>query len=172
MSKAQRTLLLMALFCASPFILASLWYFFWPVKPAQTVGQLLQPLRPFPIMQLHHKSWAQLRGQWLLVLSWQGPCAEACRQAQFRQRQWRTAQGEHMQKLGRVWLSDAPASYPAADLYAGPTQSLGHLPQRNGDIFLVDPLGHAVMLYPATADPVKAIREINRILKNNERLSS
>lgn len=184
---SRKPLVLIFLFSAAPFILATLIYLFWKPAPDATVGVYLNPTAPLSAPALRDLSGMpapleQLRGRWLLLMVSDAACSGACGETLFRMQQWRMAQGEKMNRIERVWLQTGPtpatSTLPAAAgvivRHDAASELARQLPAassgQDGAIYLLDPHGNLVMRYDASADPVKVIRELTRLLKINNRL--
>ncbi len=180
----RRVLLLLAAMCILPVAASYFSYYVWPPSGRMNYGALILPTA-LPRASLAGAAGqpplarAELEGRWTLVLAAPATCAEACRQALYRMRQARLAQGEEMGRVGRVWLLTDGAE-PASDIFAAEPglrlaraggDWLARLPEnvRGEQIFLVDPLGNVMMRFPAQADTLAAtqgmIRDLRRLLK-------
>ena len=177
----RRIMLVMLVVTLAPVLISSLLYFFWKPQGGHSYGELLQtkPVPAFAMTAADGKPAAlgDFKGKWLLLAVDDAACAQACLDALHALRQIRVAQGADMERIRRVWLvADGAAPTPAATTAAdGADIRLVHgaipLPGdlRSG-IYLIDPLGNQVMRYGREQDHGKVIKEINRILKNNEAL--
>lgn len=180
-------MLLLALVCVAP--IAASYYTYYVVRPQgrQNFGTLIQPQRPLPDVvardaQGREVPLASLRGQWLLVSVAGGACDAGCESNLYYQRQLREVMGRERERLDRVWLVDddhaiAPALLPAlqgatvlrvprAALAAWLTPEPGHALAEH--LYLVDPMGHWMMRFPAgmdTAAAAKAKRDLDRLLR-------
>lgn len=123
------------------------------------------------------------RGQWLLVSVAGGTCDAACQQRIYLQRQMRESLGRDKDRLDRVWLitDEQPvdvtltAQVQAAnvDAYALRVSSaelaqwlkpdVGQ--QLSDHLYLVDPIGRWMLRFPADIDPIKAKRDLERLLR-------
>lgn len=165
--EARRTLLLLALVCILPVAASYLAYYVWPPRDTVNYGELIEP-----VAIAGDLSDAGVRGRWALVFASSGPCAEACRQALYYMRQVRLAQGEHMHRVGRLWLRaqpDPPAAALLAEhegliVVAAARERLGELPGLDR-VMLLDPAGRLMMRYPESPDPQRMIRDLARLLK-------
>ena len=180
-------LLVIALLCSLP-LLASLWAYFVVRPEGQAgVGELLNPLRALPpqvgvALDGTARPMASLKGQWLLVSVGGGACPDACQQRLFLQRQLRETLGKDKERVDWVWLLNDQAPVAAsmrkplgeATVLRVPPDTLAQwleLPagKTYADyLFVVDPLGNAMMRLPAQFDgagAAKAKRDLDRLLK-------
>ena len=163
----------------APVILSTLAYFFWHPTGVQTYGELL-PTRPVPAMDMttldgKPAPLSDLKGKWLLVVVDKADCDAQCAAALHAIRQYRVTQNTEMDRLDRVWLvadGKAPSAQAvqAAEgaqirLVHGAVQLPGAMQQ---SFYLIDPLGNQVMRYGRDATPSKVIKELGRVLKNNQ----
>jgi hypothetical protein len=181
-----KMLLVMAL-CASP-VLAS-YFTFYVVRPQghRSYGELVaaQPALPdTTALSLDGKPvrLPSLTGQWLLISVSGGACDPACETRLYQQRQLRESLGKDSDRLDWVWLVDDSAPVPlrlqpaltqatvlrlpadrlARWLEPAPGQAL------SDHLYLVDPLGHWMMRFPAAMDmagAARAKRDIDRLLR-------
>ncbi|MEJ5989815.1 hypothetical protein WG902_07430 [Ramlibacter sp. PS3R-8] len=191
MADEQRTrtgrwkMLVVALVCAAP-VLAS-YFMYYVVRPEgrRNFGELVDPQRPIPsitgtTLDGQRVALPALQGQWLLVSVAGGACDAACEKHLYYQRQLREGLGRDKERLDRVWL--IPDSAPVRDdlkpalqqgtvLRVDPAQLAGWLtPARDRQLadhlYVVDPLGHWMMRFPATQDAATAAK----VRKDLERL--
>lgn len=162
------TLGLLALVCALPVAASYLAYYVWQPQGQVNYGELLEPL---PLPAELASAAAPLRGRWALVYGSRG-CDAACEQALYFMRQVRTAQGEHMERVERLWLRAAPeaprpellAEHPGLRVVGVEAPVLAALPSSER-VLLLDPLGNVMMRFPAEPDPKRMIRDLTRLLK-------
>ncbi len=177
------------LICAAPVIASYLTYYVVRPESRRSYGELIDPQRPLPeavaasaIDGTPAGTLGDLKGQWLLVSVAPGACDELCRTQLYLQRQLRESLGKEKDRLDRVWLVTDAAALPAeiapglqgavvrrvdAHAVAGwlaPAQ--GHALQEH--LFVVDPMGHWMMRFPARMDPAgaaKAKRDLDRLMR-------
>ncbi|MCB1908703.1 MAG: hypothetical protein KDH15_15145 [Rhodocyclaceae bacterium] len=165
----RATLVLLAAVCTLPVIASYVAYYLW--RPADRVnyGELI-PLTPMPAQLA--AAVPEIRGRWTLVYATRGACDAACEQALYYMRQVRTAQGEHMERVERLWLraGDMPPRSGLLDGHEGLIVAevdgalMARLPGLD-HVLLLDPLGNLMMKFPADPDPKKMIRDLARLLK-------
>ena len=179
---------LILLVCAAPVIASYLAvYVLRPAAGEAAYGDLIQPSVGLPDvagidLQGGRVPLRSLKGQWLLVAVNPSSCDAACEQRLFLQRQLREMLGRERERLDKVWLvtDDAPLSPALQDAVTGgvPVQVL-RVPradvqtwlkpargqQLDDHLYLVDPMGEWMMRLPATPDPAKAKRDLDRLLR-------
>jgi cytochrome oxidase Cu insertion factor (SCO1/SenC/PrrC family) len=172
-----------------PLALSFYLYYGTSWRPAGTTqhGELIEPARPLPEVELALADGSQagpqwLQGQWHLVYLGPGDCPAACRDMLVRIRQVRLALDKDMDRVGRVFLYSGALSageYLAAqhpglvvarvDDAAG-ARLLAAFPGGNsavtsGKLYVVDPLGNLMMSYPGDAPPKSILTDLERLLK-------
>ena len=154
--------------CAAPFLLGWILYELrWGLGSSGNYGELVTP-RPAggPL--------EALRGKWVLVTFDASACGPACERKLYVVRQVRRAQGQDAERMERLWvLTDA--GKPSATLLAaiegsrvasGTGEWTRAFPgELAAHIYLVDPLGNVMLRFPADPDPVKTIKDLQRLLK-------
>jgi hypothetical protein len=182
-------MLLVALICAAP-VLAS-YFTYYVVRPEgrRNYGELIEPQAPLPSvtatdLQGKPVSLPTLQGQWLLVSVASGACDAACERHLWLQRQLREGLGKEKDRLDWVWLvaDETPVRedlkpalqqatvlrVPAAQL----AQWLSPAPggQLQDHLYVVDPMGHWMMRFPAgddTASAAKMRRDLDRLMRGS-----
>ncbi len=156
--------------------------FDWASGRTSNYGTLLAP-RPVPDTPLERVDVSgrprvrlpELRGRWLLVQIDAPGCDAYCEKKLYYMRQIRTALGEDRDQVERVWLLSAPGA-PSARLmsaYAGTIVLRGDSrlaaffagdgnPADN--VYLVDPMGHYMMMYPRDPDPSRMLKDLRRLM--------
>lgn len=168
------------LLTALPVLAAFAAYLFWAPDKRMNYGELLTPVilpdilvktfdgKPFRV--------AETRGKWLLVRVGSGQCAEECVQQLFFLRQVRLMQGREVDRVQRLWvLSDERMpdrrlveAYSGMAVLSGTPvllQAFGSSGDPAGSIFVVDPEGRVMLRFPPGADPLKASKDLARLLK-------
>jgi hypothetical protein len=173
--------------CSLPVIAAYFAYYFVQPQGHASIGELISPVRPVQALagsQLDGsvKTLASLQGQWLLVSVGDGACAAACQRQLFVQRQLRETLGKDKERVGRVWLIPDQSPVDTAMRQAmGDAVVLRVNPQALADwlalpdakpltdfLYVVDPLGNAMMRFPAqvnVAQASKARHDLERVLR-------
>jgi hypothetical protein len=144
------------------------WRFELVPGTSANYGTLLPP-RPVP-----QASVAALKGRWVLVQFDGGACSQWCERKLYIMRQLRRAQGKDMQRVERLWLL-TDSVQPRAQLLAAiegtvvaPAPAGADFPAEGtvlDHIYLVDPLGNLMMRFPRDPDPVRMIKDLQRLLK-------
>ena len=166
-SRARLTLAAIALVSTLPVAASYLSFYVWPPEGQVNYGELIAPA-PLPVPLTSELP----SGRWTLVFASAGSCDAACARALYFMRQVRTAQGEHMDRVERLWLLTDATPPPAAVLAEHPGLVLqpiegslaAGLPAQ-GQILLMDPLGKLMMRFPAEPDAKRMIRDLARLLK-------
>ena len=180
-------MLLVLLVCAAPVIASYLTYFVIRPGSRSNYGELVLPTRTLPALQLKRLDSsmvpaASLRGQWLLVAVSPSACSDACEKQLFMQRQLREMLGRERERVDKVWLVTDGGPLPAAlaeAMQAVPATTV--LRADNAEVarwlvpaagqklqdhlYVVDPMGEWMMRLPAGADPSRARRDLDRLLR-------
>ena len=175
------------LVCASPVIASYLTYYVVRPEGRRNYGELITPQRMLPAVSALSTDGSAypltaLKDQWLLVSVSGGACEAVCQKNLYFQRQLRESLGREKDRLDWLVLfnDDTPVSpalapalkdanvlrVPARELAqwleAEPGQSL------TAHLYLVDPLGHWMMRFPANMDAAgaaKAKQDLERLLR-------
>jgi cytochrome oxidase Cu insertion factor (SCO1/SenC/PrrC family) len=194
MRRQRSVLVGIALLFFAPLGLAFFLYYGLGWHPGGRVnhGQLVEPPQPLPELALPLAAAGDgsadatsnpqfLKGKWTFLYLGPGSCPAACQQDLYLTRQVRTALGKDRERVQRVFLADgAPADIATLrsehpDLTtvlvtaeAAPLVALLRKaePQEAAAdrIYLIDPLGNLMMLYPAGAAPRGMLEDIKRLL--------
>jgi len=194
--RARSIIIAVFLITLAPILGAVIVYMnpqWWP-DDASNYGTLVQPQRDIPaaaqlpLASLDGQPFdlASLKGKWLLVAADGGECPESCARKLFIIRNTHASQGKNVDRLARVWFitDDAPVPQKVLDAYRGtvmvrarPEQLapflLGAPAGENdagalaGPIWMVDPLGHLMLQFPADADPVKVRKDVSKLIYNS-----
>ncbi|HYD55656.1 MAG TPA: cytochrome C oxidase subunit I [Burkholderiales bacterium] len=167
--KPRTTLLLIALACAAPVVLATLAYYLdWAPGGTGNYGELIAP-RSASVPPLD-----KLRGKWVLVTFDASQCDAYCEKKLYYMRQTRRAQGKEQGRIERLWLiSDGGTPRPellaaieGSHVTPAPPGIGEYFPGTRADhIYLVDPLGNVMLRFPRDPDPKRIIKDLNRLLK-------
>jgi len=182
-------LLAIVLVCSLPFLLA--YFAFYVVQPhgEASFGALMVPAREMPVADATTLDGAplplaSLKGQWLLVKVDGGACVKDCQKQLLTLRQLRLTLAKDMERVDWVWLiqDGAPVTESLSNglkkdhatvLRLAPTVlQQWFSPMAPADLeasfFVVDPMGNAMMRFPAqmdTAGAVKARRDLEHLLR-------
>ena len=180
-------MLLLALVCAAPVVASYLSYYVIRPEGRRNFGVLIDTQRPIPAAHATDLSGQPvdllaLQGQWLLVSVAGGACDARCESNLYLQRQLREALGKDKDRMDWVWLVSDQARVPDAlrpalsqatvvrvpadELAAWLAPEAGHA--LNEHLYVVDPLGHWMMRFPANlarADAGRAKRDLERLMR-------
>ena len=164
-------MLVVALVCAAPVIASYFMYYVVRPEGRRNYGELIEPQRAMPSIKATDLAGKPvnlptLQGQWLLVSVAGGACDAACEQHLYLQRQLREGLGKDKDRLDWVWLvaDDVPVRdalkpalqqatvlrVPAAQLSQWLSPASGKQLQEH--LYVVDPMGHWMMRFPAGVD--------------------
>ena len=173
--------------CAAPVIASYFTYYVIRPEGRRVYGELIDPQRELPAVTARTPGGSvvdlrSLKGQWLLVAVADAACDALCEQQLYLQRQLRESLGREKDRLDRVWLvsDEAPVPerlanalhdatvlrVPAAQLAQWLAPQAGHALVEH--FFVVDPMGHWMMRFPARMDvpgAAKAKRDLERLLR-------
>lgn len=182
-------MLLVLLTCAAPVIISYFTYYVVRPSSRSNYATLIQPTRALPAqLPLSDVDGVpvradSLRGQWLLIVVAGGACDARCEALLYDQRQLREMTGREQDRIERVWLVNDQAPVRPAMLRAlreggdvgqvlrvPPSALAGWLEPEPGHaledhLYLVDPMGEWMMRTPATLDPIKFKRDLERLLR-------
>ncbi|MEX0951770.1 MAG: hypothetical protein WDZ86_05760 [Gammaproteobacteria bacterium] len=185
-------LVIMALLFSAPFLGSWIILNYTDIIDRMSVrhGDLYQPLRqiadvPVYDPRLGDAAEQSLHGKWILLYIAPGPCDEACYESLYRMRQIRLAAGRYTHNLERVWMTDAGNQADLAELLADYDGTLVLDMSQNAaaiqpedfryddaanvleddSLYLIDPLGNLVLRYRVDAEPLKIIKDLNKLLK-------
>lgn len=162
-------LLLVLLVCASPLIASYFTYYVIKPQSRTNYGSLIDPAaHPIPPLSTttldgRPVALADFKGKWIMLKVGGSACDASCHDQMFAMRQLRSMQGKEMARIERVWLITDRLPLETVlireldgmqMLRADPAAVTAWLPVApdaplDGAIFLVDPLGHLMMRFPA-----------------------
>ncbi len=175
------------LVCATPVIASYFTYYVIRPEGRRSYGELIDPQRPLPATEartLDGRSLPlpSLKDQWLLVTVAGAACEAAGPQTLCLRRQLRESLGREKERIERVWLvsDEAPVAdslrpalegatvlrLPAAQIEAWLAPAAGQA--LSDHLYVVDPLGHWMMRFPAAMDVAgagKAKKDLERLLR-------
>ena len=188
-SRGRGQFLLLASLFFAPLVLAVLLYFFFPqLQPAHKTnyGQLVTPARPLPeLMQfLDHegkpRDLSALRGKWSFVYLAGEGCEATCLQKLYQIRQIRTLLNEKRLRVQRVYLAPGLPQLQAAEALlkkdhpdlvflapSGQGEDLARFvePKDPLALYLIDPHGNWLMVYPGDAQSPGILKDIKKLLR-------
>jgi hypothetical protein len=175
------------LVCASPVIASYLMYYVVRPEGRRNYGELITPQRMLPAVSAISSDGSanpltSLKDQWLLISLSGGACEAVCQKNLYFQRQLRESLGREKDRLDWLVLFNddtpvPPALAPAlkdANVLRVPARELAQwLEAEPGQaltahLYLVDPLGHWMMRFPANMDAAgaaKAKQDLERLLR-------
>jgi hypothetical protein len=180
-------MVLIMLACASPVIAS--YFTFYVIRPTgqPSHGTLILPpvdlpaAAALPLTDLKGQGVdsRSLRDQWLLVVVADGGCDSTCEKLLYAQRQLRETLGREKDRLDRVWIitgdqpprADLLPALAEASVLRAPREAVANwLKPAPGEalsahLYLVDPMGVWMMRFPATFEPSKVKRDIERVLR-------
>lgn len=181
-------MLVVLLVCAAPVLASYFTYYVLRPDGRRNFGQLIEPQQAMPAglegrsLQGQPLPLADLQGQWLLISVGGSDCPAQCQNNLYLQRQLRESLGRDKDRLERVWLisddqrpadSLQPALQGAEVLQIAPAQLQTWLQPEAGHelgehLYLVDPLGHWMLRWPAGLDSegaAQAKRDLVRLMR-------
>lgn len=188
---------LLLVICAGP-LLVSWWLLnftdFGRKGSGMSHGQLIQPLRPLPNIELYNpasNTQTRLHGKWSLVYVVNNRCDKACEEGLYKMRQLRLATGKYARRVQRVLMvfggNRDILSSEAVQVYRGQLLAYqgragqdnnvdvqkfaiveNETPTQLGRLYVVDPLGNLMMAYDAQTDPSGIIKDLKRLLKYSQ----
>ena len=166
------------------------WYlvFFTDFKPGNggtQHGILISPPRKIDDLQLVDPLTGQLHtlyDKWTMFVALEGDCDQSCINDLYRMRQIRLATGNEALRLQRaIYFIDERAATKAVEIFKNYAGQLLLLPgnineqqlaffniesiDRQHAIYLIDPAGFVMMVYPAETEPTGIIKDIKKLLR-------
>jgi len=177
--RSRLKLLAIVLICSLPVILTYLAFYVMRPQGKAAVGDLIVPARALPAVMASRLDGstlplASLKAQWLLVKVDGGACVQDCQKQLLMLRQLRLMLGKSMDRVDWVWLinDQAPVDATLIDglqkdhatvLRVAPEALTAWLAVPDGKrfqdaIYVVDPMGNAMMRLPAVLESTAANR--------------
>lgn len=176
--KVRRNLVILALVCIAPMAASYALYYLWRPGAAKNYGELLPPT---PVPELAQAAagdpLASLKGKWTLVMVDSPDCAKPCADKLWQMRQLRLTQGKEMDRMSRLWVvdGDAPPDPVRLAEYEGTLAvSATRIPglmtllrdrEPSAHLFVIDPLGNLMMLFPQDPDLNRVKKDLIHLLK-------
>lgn len=177
---ARIQLLLIALVFVLP-LLAAVYMYYGDSAPRPegrtNHGLLIQPIANLPDELGSTPLVDAIRDRWAIIYLHEGACEVECRDALYKQRQVRLMLGNDMDRVLRVllhgpeapdtlFLENEQAGLIALEEPAARQLLVGILPRDAGPggFWLVDPLGNAVMYFPADILPRDLVEDLEHLL--------
>lgn len=183
MRSSRLQLLAIITLFALPIIASYLVHHFHRPEATGNYGELLLPPAQAPAVAFPRGAgvpfrFEELRGKWVLVASDSGMCPAPCEAKLVLLRQVRLMLGRRADRVARVFIVDdtTPPSTQALTAYEGmvvattPTGMAQGISVANdrAHVYLVDPLGNVMMRWPASADPKRMLKDLERLLKASQ----
>jgi cytochrome oxidase Cu insertion factor (SCO1/SenC/PrrC family) len=186
--RQRRILIGVALIFFAPLGLSFYLYYGrnWHPGGRVNAGELIDPARPLPSLSLPLAGAGQtssqfLKGKWTLLYIQRGRCDDECRRHLYDTRQVRLALDREMPRVQRVFIGDGDccdwtelqAAHPdliAVRASAADDPLLALLPVRadavnSQRIYLIDPLGNAMMFYAPAVKSKGMLEDLKRLLR-------
>lgn len=187
----RQSLLIVALF-ALPIVAAYVLYKMdWRPSGTTNYGQLIHPARPLPDVKLIKADGkvfdiSELKGKWTLLYAGSAVCPEPCTTSLYKMRQIHILQAKNQHRVQRMMLvTDIKGlnelqkmlakEYPKMIVASAEEKTLKQLApviqgadrfsSQNHSIYIIDPLGNAMMQYDASADPKGILKDLRRLLR-------
>jgi len=179
--RQRRTLIGVALMFFAPLGLSFYLYYgkSWHPGGHVNAGELIAPARPLPSLALPLAGGAG--GKWTFLYVQRGRCDDECRRHLYDTRQVRLALDREMNRVQRVFIGDSDccdfqelkAAHPDLIIIrASPADDplLALLPKSEGavsahPVYLIDPLGNAMMFYAPDAKSKGMLEDMKRLLR-------
>jgi peroxiredoxin len=189
--RSRRMLWLVLLVCAAPIIASYLtFYVIKPDKRNNYGGFIDARTHPIPAalatttLDGKPQPLEQFKGKWVVLMAAPGDCPDACRKQLFALRQLRTMQGKEMNRIERVWLitdrqpldTIVIREYDGTHMLRADPQAIANwLPVEAGTtitdhIYVIDPLGHLMMVFPKDPNPAKTYLHMQKVYKDINKL--
>ncbi len=189
LARSRLKLLAIVLVCSLPVILSYLAFYGLRPQGTTAVGEFITPARALPAAVATRLDGTPLvlsglKAQWLLVKVDGGACVQDCQKQLLLLRQLRLMLGKDMERVDWVWLINDQAGVDAtlrqglekdhatvARVESGALQNWLAVPQGkslHNYIFVVDPMGNAMMRLPAVFDSAganRAKRDMEHLLR-------
>ena len=189
--RSMRTLWIMVLLFGLPYVAAFYFYINRDTlapEMATNYGTIITPARPIlevPLTRIDNTiiNSADLKGKWLLVSIGSSYCNRDCLDNLYKLRQIKKAVGQEHKRIRKIFfLKDTGnlvefkkllGDYRGMDVFLPEGKDYFHFlagfHYQGGEVkdgvFIVDPLGNYMMMYPPGADAMKMLRDIERLLK-------
>lgn len=181
---AKIKLLVLLLVSAAPVIASYFTYYVVRPEGRRNYGELIDPQRPMPDltgtdMQDRPRSLRSLKDQWLLISVADSACNDACEKHLYLSRQLRESLGKEKDRVDWVWFRTGESDVPKGLMAGLSTAQVLKLDpgalaewlqpeagqQLTDHLYLVDPMGNWMMRFPANADPAKARKDLERLMR-------
>ena len=183
--RSKKTFYLLILVFILPFTLAATLHLLDLRPSGKSYGNLIVPPKSLQIGALttaegklfKPEQWAKI---WTIVMKDDGTCGEPCKAQIHTLKQVHTSLNKEIDRIHRVLIvpEDKLANFAALQkkypdlivLFAKDAAAITFAEQfnvPNASVYLVDPLGNAMMTYPQKFDPKGLRSDLSRLLKNS-----
>lgn len=189
--KSNATLWLMLVLFGLPNIAAFYFYFNREninLGAASNYGTIITPAKAiadYDLIKLDNTKFklSSLKGKWVLFSIASSSCQQDCIDNLFKIRQIKKAVGQDYKRISKVFflkdqqniesfkilLKEYPGMdviVPSGEAYENYLSNFEYKEKEIEDsIFIIDPLGNYMMIYPKGADASKILKDIERLLK-------
>jgi hypothetical protein len=187
--KGRIQFLLLAALFAAPLLAAWILYFVkpdWQPEGRTNYGDLVVPVKTLPDdfawvdAEGAARGYPLVRGHWSLVMPLAGACDARCAEDLHDYRQAWLLLNEKRLRVKRVVLAPNPevlpelrdllgAAHPDLSLVAPVAVDDSAVPAFQGapagSVFVVDPLGNVMMVFPPQPDHRKVLKDVKRLLR-------
>ena len=172
--------------CAAPLVLSYLMYYVVKPEGRTNYGELVTPAKPLPSLQFLDAAGKPtdseaLKGRWSLVYMGAADCGKTCMDKLFQIRQVRILLNDERVRVRRYYVAPDSAALQIAQARLADThKDLSYLadigqpgsravdffhPTDPDAVYLIDPLGNWMMIYPGTAEYKGMLKDIKYLLK-------
>lgn len=185
------TLWVMIFLFILPYIAAFYFYFnkdSLDLGEGSNYGNIVSPAKPLSNIQLTRidgsdVSFSSLKGKWTLLTIGKSSCLKDCVDNLYKIRQIKKAVGQEHKRIQKAFFLIDESSidsfksllgeYPGMSVFIPSNKQYESFllefsisgESIEDNIFVVDPLGNYMMMYPKGSDPSKMLKDIERLLK-------
>jgi len=166
--------------------------FLYKPKAFSNYGDIYTPVRPVENLLMNGSEGQieldSLRRQWIMLVTANGECPEACEKNILKIRQLRFMQNNNMVRIRTVFLhtnlptivsDDLAAKYRPIESYSTQVSDFEQWTQvlklddapieaQQNRVYIIDPAGNLMMSYPAAAEPKQIQKDLKRLLKTSQ----
>jgi len=189
--KSNTTLWVMLVLFGLPYIAAFYFYFnrddinFGTTSNYGTIINPARPIADFDLIKLDSSKFklSSLKGKWILFSIGSSSCQQDCIDNLYKIRQIQKAVGEDYKRISKLFflkdknklesfkliLKDYPGMdviIPSGEGYKNYLSGFEYEGKEiENNIFIIDPLGNYMMIYPKGADASKILKDLERLLE-------
>lgn len=166
--------------------------FLYKPKAFSNYGDIYTPVRPVDNLVMTGKDGQveldSLRRQWILLVTANGSCDNACEDNILKIRQLRFMQNNNMVRIRTLFLhnnlakavsDDLAAKYSPIESYSASENDYNRWTEilklenapaeaQKNRVYIIDPAGNLMMSYPAAAEPKQIQKDLKRLLKTSQ----